>query len=92
MNNDPKELSAAMALAEARVELARLHADLDFQKRMNDTWTIVISDQLNQATAMRRDLAEAIYLLRVFGFCTEADPDHELLLVERRQKLLDRHP
>lgn len=92
MNNDPKELSAALELAEARVELARLHADLEFQRRMTDAWADVISDQVKEATAMRRDLAEAIYLLRFFGFCTEADPDHELLLVERRQKLLDRHP
>jgi hypothetical protein len=92
MNNDPKELSAAMALAEARVELARLHAAIDFQNRMTDAWAHVIIDQVKEATAMRRDLAEAIYLLRMFGFCTEADPDHVLLLVERRQKLLDRHP
>lgn len=92
MNNDPKELSAAMALAEVRVELARLYADLDFQKRLTDAWADVIKQQGDEATAMRRDLAEAIYLLRVFGFCTEADPDLELLLVERRQRLLDRHP
>lgn len=92
MNNDPKELSAALKLAEARVELERLHRDLDFQKRMTEAWADIISNQVKEATAMRRDLAEAIYLLRVFGFCTEADPDHELLLVERRQKLLDRHP
>lgn len=92
MNNDPKELSAAMALAEARVELARLHADLDFQKRLTDAWANVISHQVQEARKLRHDLSEAIYLLRVFGFCTEADPDHELLLVERRQKLLDRNP
>lgn len=92
MNNDPKELSAALKLAEVRVELARLYADLDFQKRMTDAWADVISNQVKEATAMRRDLAEAIYLLRLFGFCTEGDPDLELLLVERRQKLLDRHP
>ena len=90
MNNDPKELSAALKLAEARAELQRLHRDLNFQKRMTEAWADIISDQVKEATAMRRDLAEAIYLLRVFGFCTEADP--ELLLVERRQKLLDRHP
>lgn len=92
MNNDPKELSAALKLAEVRVELARLYADLDFEKRLTDAWADVINEQVKEATAMRRDLAEAIYLLRVFGFCTEADPDHELLFVERRQKLLDRHP
>lgn len=92
MNDDSKELSAALELAEARAELQRLHRDLDFQKRMTEAWADIISDQVKEATAMRRDLAEAIYLLRVFGFCTEADPDHELLLVERRQKLLDRHP
>jgi hypothetical protein len=53
------------------------------------------NEQLRAARAenerLRADLSEAIYLLRLFGFCTEADPDHELLLVERRQKLLDRH-
>lgn len=92
MNNDPKELSAALELAEARVELQRLHRDLDFQKRMTDAWADLITDQVKEATALRRDLAEAIYLLRLFGFCTEGDPDLELLLVERRQKLLDRHP
>lgn len=92
MNNDPKELSAALKLAEVRVELARLHADLDFQKRLTDAWADVINEQVKEATALRRDLAEAIYLLRLFGFCTEGDPDLELLLVERRQKLLDRHP
>lgn len=92
MNNDPKELSAALKLAEVRAELQRMHRDLDFQKRMTDAWADIISDQVKEATAMRRDLAEAIYLLRLFGFCTEGDPDLELLLVERRQKLLDRHP
>lgn len=46
----------------------------------------------SELDAIRADLREAVELLRVFGFCTEADPDHELLLVERRQKLLDRHP
>jgi hypothetical protein len=92
VNNDPKELSAAMALAEARVELQLLHRDLDFQKRLTEAWADMISDQVKEATAMRRDLAEAIYLLRVFGFCTEGDPDLELLLVERRQRLLERHP
>lgn len=79
-------------LAEARIEMARLRADIDFQKRMTEAWADIISDFVKEATVMRRDLAEAIYLLRVFGFCTEGDPDLELLLVERRQKLLDRHP
>lgn len=79
-------------LAEARIELARLRADVEFQKRMTDAWADVIKEQGDESTAMRRDLAEAIYLLRVFGSCTEADPDLKLLLVERRQKLLDRHP
>lgn len=92
MNNDPKELSAALKLAEVRAELQRMHRDLDFQKRMTDAWANVISHQVQEARKLRHDLSEAIYLLRVFGFCTEADPDHELLLVERRQKLLDRHP
>lgn len=85
-------IAIAAELLAARAEVERLRADLDFQQRMTDAWADVISDQVKEATAMRRDLAEAIYLLRVFGFCTEADPDHELLLVERRQKLLDRHP
>ena len=75
-----------------RAEVERLRADVDFQKRMTDAWADIISNQVKEATALRRDLAEAIYLLRLCGFCTEADPDHELLLVERRQKLLDRHP
>lgn len=92
MNNNPKELSAALELAEARAELQRMHRDLDFQKRMTDAWANVISQQVQEARKLRHDLSEAIYLLRVFGFCTEADPDLELLLVERRQKLLDRHP
>lgn len=92
MNNDPKELSAALKLAEVRAELQRLHRDVEFQKRLTDAWADIISNQAKEATALRRDLAEAVYLLRLFGFCTEADPDHELLLVERRQKLLDRHP
>lgn len=84
--------SIAAELLTARAEVERLRADVDFQKRMTDAWADVIKEQGDESTAMRRDLAEAIYLLRVFGFCTEADPDHELLLVERRQKLLDRHP
>lgn len=79
-------------LAEARIELARLRADIEFQKRMTDAWADLITDQVKEATALRRDLAEAVYLLRLFGFCIEGDPDLELLLVERRQKLLDRHP
>lgn len=92
MNNDPKELSAMLELAAARVELDRLRQDLEFQKRLTDAWAEIISNQEKEATTLRRDLKEAVYLLAQFGFCIDPDPDLELLLVERRRKLLERHP
>lgn len=92
MIDDPKELSAMLELAAARVELSRLREDLEFHKRLTDAWGGIIINQEKEAQGLRRDLKEAVYLLAQFGFCIDPDPDLELLLVERRRKLLERHP